>query len=881
MKTDTPTPIHLKDYTPPEHLVDTVHLEIELAPETTQVRSVLSVRPNPDRTRRPTMLTLNGSGLDLKSVKIDGETLSGNRYRLTETDLTLFDVPAGPFTCEILTSCAPASNTSLLGLYLSNGIYCTQCEAEGFRRLTYYPDRPDVMATFTTRIVADKVAAPVLLSNGNLVASGDLEDGRHFAEWHDPFPKPSYLFAMVAGNLACVSGTFTTRSGRKVDLKIFVEPGNEDRCGYAMDSLKRAMRWDEETFGREYDLDIFMIVAVSAFNMGAMENKGLNIFNDKYVLVRADTATDMDFAAVESIVAHEYFHNWTGNRITCRDWFQLCLKEGLTVFRDQEFTSDMRSRPVKRISDVRTLRTHQFPEDGGPLAHPVRPGSYIEINNFYTATVYEKGAELVRMIHTLIGPEKFRAGMDLYFERHDGQAATVEEFLGALEDGSGRDLSQFRRWYSQAGTPEVLVSSKWNSAHKSFTLKLNQICLPTPGQPSKETLTIPVTVGLLDSQGREMPLQLAGESVPAGTSRVLELTEREQSFEFTNLSERPVPSILRNFSAPVKLSVNFSERDWVFLMTHDPDPFNRWEACQKYAMTLLINGVDAVRHGGTVRKGTAFADMVRSLLSDPSVDHEFMAQMITLPSEQTIGLAIGKDIDVEAIHLARHSLRQSIAEQLQKEFSDLYERLADSGDYSPDARSAGRRSLRNVCLGYLALLPEGADRVARQFDSATNMTDSIAALTLLSNMDVPQREPALAAFAAKWSADHLVMDKWFAIQAMSCLPDTLNRIKLLERHPGFLLTNPNKVRALIGSFANANQLRFHEADGSGYAYVAARAVELDRINPQVAARLLGAFKSWRQFDAGRRRLIEAELRDILSAPSLSRDAYEIVSKTLG
>jgi aminopeptidase N len=624
MKTEEPRPVLLKDYRPPAFWVDKVSLEVSLDPDKTKVRSLLHMRRNPDA-ENDAPLVLDGEHLSLHEVRLDDELLGENRYQVDETSLTLPNVPE-QFTLSTLTSCAPIANTALTGLYQSSGIYCTQCEAEGFRRITYYLDRPDVMAEFRTKIIADQNSAPILLSNGNCVDEGETEDGRHFAVWHDPFKKPAYLFALVAGDLAMVEDSFRTMSGREVVLRIFVEPGNEDRCSYAMDALKRSMKWDEEVFGREYDLDIFMIVAVSAFNMGAMENKGLNVFNDKYVLARPDTATDADYAAIESIVAHEYFHNWTGNRITCRDWFQLCLKEGLTVFRDQEFTSDQRSRAVKRIADVRTLRTHQVPEDGGPLAHPVRPDSYIEINNFYTATVYEKGAELVRMIHTLLGPERFRKGMDLYFERHDGEAATVEDFLSSLSDGGGVDLSGFKRWYAQAGTPEVLVGGKWDQGTSTYSLKVSQVCSPTPGQPHKEPLPIPIEIGLLRPDGTEMPLQLEGEEAAAGCSRVITLDKREQVFRFRNVTEKPVPSFLRKFTAPVKLSANQSEREWTFLMDHDSDQFNRWEAGQKYASAILVSNADALQNDTKVRQGNVFSEIIERLTGRANIGTNYWVQ---------------------------------------------------------------------------------------------------------------------------------------------------------------------------------------------------------------------------------------------------------------
>jgi len=880
MRTEEPRAVLLKDYAPPAYLIDTVSLEVELDPAATRVHSRLKMRANPASGGGP--LVLDGEKLTLHEVRLNGETLSPNAYQVDGRHLTIPELPAGEFTLETVTTCGPEANTALTGLYLSSGIYCTQCEAQGFRRITYYLDRPDAMAVFTTRIVADQKAAPVLLSNGNLVKAGKLSGGKHFAEWHDPFPKPAYLFALVAGRLGHVEDKFVTMSGREVTLRIFVEPGNEDRCAYAMEALKRSMRWDEEAFGREYDLDIFMIVAVSSFNMGAMENKGLNVFNDKYILARPDTATDADYASIEAIIAHEYFHNWTGNRITCRDWFQLCLKEGLTVFRDQEFTSDMRSRAVKRIADVRLLRSHQFPEDQGPLSHPVRPDSYIEINNFYTATVYEKGAELCRMIHTLVGPKRFRKGMDLYFERHDGEAATVEDFLQSLADGAKIDLTQFKRWYSQSGTPEVLVSGRYDSARETYTLKVTQVCAATPGQPVKEPYHIPIAVGLVGPDGKDMALQLDGEQKSGTKTRVLNLTERTQTFRFLNVPEKPVPSLLRGFTAPVTLSSNLKERDYVFLMAHDSDPFNRWEAAQRYASGLLIANVEAIRTGGKRRRGTAFAEMMRTVLADRKLDPDFVAQMILLPGEQAIAQLIGKDVDVDAIHEARETLRVAISADVRDELKKTYDRMKVEGPYSPEAGHAGRRALRNACLGYLASLPDGSGvaLAAAHFDGADNMTDQIAALAILANIDVPERAHALESFYEQWKGDHLVMDKWLSIQATSSLHRALDDVKSLLRHPAFTIRNPNKVRALITSFATANQVRFHGADGAGYALVADKVLELDALNPQVAARLLGAFKSWRQFDRKRRSLMSRQLERIVGTEGISRDVYEIASKTL-
>jgi len=879
MRTDEPRAILLKNYAPPAFSIRETRLEIELDPTATRVRSTLKLERLSTDKKAP--LVLDGERLTLLEVRLNGELLSKNQYQTDAQHLTIPDLPDGAFELETLTSCAPAENTSLTGLYFSNGIYCTQCEAEGFRRITYYIDRPDVMALFTTRIIADEKSLPVLLSNGNLAASGKLADGRHFAEWHDPFPKPSYLFAMVAGHLGHVEDKFVTCSGRKVTLRIFVDPGNEGRCFYAMDALKRAMRWDEEVFGREYDLDIFMIVAVSAFNMGAMENKGLNVFNDKYILARSDTATDADYAAIESIVAHEYFHNWTGNRITCRDWFQLCLKEGLTVFRDQQFTSDMRSAAVTRIHDVRALRNLQFAEDGGPLAHPVRPASYIEINNFYTATVYEKGAELVRMIHTLAGAKRFRRGMDLYFERHDGQAATVEDFLQSLADGAELDLTQFSRWYSQAGTPEIIASGRYDSTRKTYSLKLTQICPPTPGQSKKEPLHIPVVIGLVGEDGKDIKLQLDGEKTPKGSSRTLHLTEREQSFRFRNVPSKPVPSLLRNFSAPVRLTANLKERDWAFLMAHDRDPFNRWEASQRVATGLLLSLIGAVQAERPMRVDPAFVEALTKILKSKKLGADFAALMLTLPSEQMLAQSMGKNIDVEAIHQAREFLRHTLAQKMKKPFLRAYHTLTSTEKYSPDATQSGRRALRNTCLSYLATLgEEGVDLAVLQFRDARNMTDQIAALALLANVDGPQREEALAQFYETWRSDHLVLDKWLMLQATSSLPGTLTEVKKLTSHAAFTIQNPNKVRALVGSFANSNQLRFHEATGAGYTFIADKVLELDALNPQVAARLLGAFKTWRQFETRRRALMKKEIARIAGRPGISRDVYEIAVKTL-
>jgi len=877
MRTDIAQPIRLEDYRRPDWLVDTVHLDFSLHPSGTRVRAKLALRPNPQSSAAPLML--DGDDVSLTSLKIDGVEAAPDSFVATPERLTIAQPPHKPFTLEIETTVDPSANTQLSGLYRSSGTYCTQCEAEGFRRITYFPDRPDVMAVYTTRIEADKAEAPVLLANGNLVDSGTLPGGRHFAVWHDPHPKPSYLFALVGGDLAHIEDKFRTMSGRDVRLRIYVEHGKEDRCGYAMDSLKRAMRWDEEAFGREYDLDIFMIVAVSDFNMGAMENKGLNVFNDKYVLATPETATDADYSHIEAIIAHEYFHNWTGNRITCRDWFQLCLKEGLTVFRDQEFSSDMRSRPVKRIADVRGLRGAQFVEDAGPLAHPVRPQSYKEINNFYTSTVYEKGAELVRMVETLIGKDKFRAGMDLYFARHDGEAATVEQFIRCFADASGRDLTQFMLWYAQAGTPEVTVATRHDAAAKTFTVECRQVVPPTPGQPAKQPMVIPLRLGLVGKTGRDLPLMRDGK--PAGD--VVELTEAAQRFVFSGLAERPVLSINRGFSAPIKLVTDLTADDLAFLAAHDADPFNRWQALQSIATRLLIENVAEIRKGDPAKSDDRLMVALAALVEDAGLEPAFVALALVPPGEGDIAREIGRDIDPQAIHQARRALRAEIGVRLGAALSTLYERLTVPGGYNPDATSAGRRALRNVALDLLAAdgNADGIARASRQYESADNMTDRMAALSTLALHEGDARDRALADFYGRYSDDALVIDKWFSLQAMSPLPGALDQVRTLTRHAGFSLANPNRVRALIGAFAHSNLVQFNRADGAGYDFLADTILALDPKNPQVAARMATAFRTWRMLEDGRRARAEAALRRIKAAPNLSRDLSDIVERALG
>jgi aminopeptidase N len=871
----------LKDYTPPAYLIDEVELDVALDPQATRVASTLKLRPNP-AARGSQPLVLDGEGLALQSVALNGKRLSPEDYVLELGSLRLAKVPAEAFTLEIVTLCDPDANTALSGLYRSRGTYCTQCEPEGFRRITFFIDRPDVLSVYTVRIEADRASVPVLLSNGNPLARGDISaTGRHFAVWHDPFPKPSYLFALVGGDLAKVPDSFVTASGRKVDLAIYVEPGKEDRCGWAMESLKRAMRWDEERFGREYDLDVFNIVAVSDFNMGAMENKGLNIFNDKLVLARPDTASDADYASIEGVIAHEYFHNWTGDRVTCRDWFQLCLKEGLTVFRDQEFTADTRSGPVERIAAVRLLKTHQFPEDAGPLAHPVRPASYIEINNFYTATVYEKGAELCRMLQTLLGRDGFRAGLDLYFERHDGQAVTVEDFVAAMADATGRDLSQFMLWYTQSGTPELACTLDYDPRAKTARLSVSQVVPPTPGQAKKKPMMIPLKLGLIGANGDELPLTLDGA---ASSDGLIEVTDREQVFTFRDVPSPPTPSLLRGFSAPVRITTGLDAGRIEFLMTHDSDPFNRWQAVQTYATNLLTaaarDGDGSKLAGGD---GAArLAEVLGATASDAGLVPAYRAEFLKLPGESDIARELGRNVDTDAVHRVRESLRAQTGTALRETLAALYDSSEPRGPYSPDAASAGLRALRNATLDLLVATGAAAEiaRAERHYREATNMTDAIASLSILSQLPGPLPEAALEHFYARWQDEPLVLDKWFAVRARAARADSVETVAALLSHPKFSLKNPNRIRALIGSFIHSNPTGFNRADGAGYRLLAAQALEIDRFNPHVAARLLGAFESWRILEKTRQAHAKAALEG-LAAQSLSTDSYEIVSKTLG
>lgn len=866
------------DYTPPSYLIDRVDLTFELSDTHAKVISRLIIKRNKGVSAE-TPLVLDGEELTLESIKLDGAPLTSAQYTVDENSLTIANMPDDGIL-EIVTRLLPAENTSLMGLYQSNGNFFTQCEAEGFRKITYYLDRPDVMAKFTTTIIADKTKFPVLLSNGNRVGSGTLDKNRHWVKWVDPFKKPAYLFALVAGKLVVLAGTHRTDSGRTIHIEIYVEPGNLDKCHHALAAAQKAMAWDEQRFGLEYDLDTYMIVAVSDFNMGAMENKGLNIFNTKFVLAKPDTATDVDFDGIDSVVAHEYFHNWTGNRVTCRDWFQLSLKEGLTVYRDQEFSSDIGSRAVQRISNVRALRETQFAEDAGPQAHPIRPDEYLEINNFYTWTIYEKGSEVVRMYATLLGSDGFRAGMDLYFKRHDGQAVTCDDFRAAMADANGVDLTQFERWYSQAGTPVLTAKADYNETAHTYTLTIKQSCAPTPGQAEKLPFHLPFAIGLIDRRGHDLPLQLLGESVTGDTTRVLEITAATQSFTFINVPCPPVPSLLRDFSAPVVLDFTYSDDELVFLMAHDSDAFARWEAANTFALQLLKNQYAAAGRSEKVAAPAAFIAAFQKLLTSDKLDPALVALMLELPRENYL-LEQLSDVDPVRLFEVCRSIKQQIARELRQELLAVYQRLNDGAPYAYDGEQVARRSLKNICLDYLAELDEAmiGSLIAKQYQRADNMTDRLAALKALVNRD--GGEAQLADFAAQWQSDALVMDKWFALQATSRRPGALSRVQQLLEHPAFSIKNPNKVRSLITAFCLANPPHFHSFDGYGYAFAADHIIELDKINPQIAARLASAFNRWTKVDAGRRELMQQELERIRGTEGLSSDTFEIVTKALG
>lgn len=852
---------YLKNYTPSCFSIVTVDLDFELYDDHVMVRNhmILNRQQAGD-------LHLYGDELELVSLQMNDKELGAEEYRLEKSDLIIPHCPDS-FALTVVTRIRPQENTKLSGLYRSNHLFCTQCEAEGFRRMTFFLDRPDVLTTFTTRISADKRKYPILLSNGNLIDSGDTDDGRHWVVWQDPFKKPSYLFALVAGDLAQVTDTFITCSGRTIDLHIYVEPGNEDKCGHAMASLKKAMRWDEERYGREYDLDIFMIVAVSDFNMGAMENKGLNIFNSKYILARPDTATDQDYADIEGVVGHEYFHNWTGNRVTCRDWFQLSLKEGLTVFRDQEFSRDMGSRDVNRILDVKALRSTQFPEDAGSMAHPVRPESYQEINNFYTATVYNKGSEVIRMQQALLGEEGFRRGMDLYFERHDGQAVTIDDFVAAMEHANGVDFNQFKRWYCQAGTPVIDVQSHFSEGR--LTLSFSQSCPPTPECDDKKPFHIPIRVALFSPQGQMLPL----------AHPVIELRESHQTFHFDGLKEQPVVSLLRDFSAPVILRMTASEKDWLALLLYETDGFAKWEASQNLALAVLLQWYQSAESDWQLPETLLGA--YRQLLLDESLDKALRAELLTIPSFEEVALKL-KAIDVDKIEAVRDVFRKQLGRALFKDAHTLYTSLWELEDHGMHAEAYSRRKLRNVCLGLMMRADETATLpiCQQQFGLAKTMTDQLASFVLdVNSTNANARQKAIDDFYQQWKKDELVLDKWFSVQACCEQPGTLTNVKQLLSHEAFHIKNPNKVRALLGAFVQSNPRHFHAIDGSGYVFLTEQLIKLDKINPQVAARLATPFTRWQRLNEPRQMLIKQQLQR-LAAENLSPDMRELVLKSL-
>jgi aminopeptidase N len=879
MRDATPQTVYLKDYTPPEYLISTVDLRFELDETQTQVYAELSLQRNPASPVSGAGLTLVGENLELISLAINEQRLSATDYTLTPESLTLHNVPQDqPFTLSIHNQIDPKANTALEGLYLSNDMLCTQCEAQGFRKITWFLDRPDVMSRFTTTLIADRNKYPILLSNGNKVAQGKLCDKRHWVRWEDPFAKPCYLFALVAGQLEKVEDFFITASGRRVTLQIFVESHNVDKCEHAIQSLKNAMRWDEQTYGLEYDLDLYMIVAVDHFNMGAMENKGLNVFNTKFVLARPDTATDSDYEHIEGVIGHEYFHNWSGNRVTCRDWFQLSLKEGFTVFRDQQFSGDQTSPAVKRIEDVNALRTRQFAEDAGPLAHPVRPEAYIEINNFYTLTVYEKGAEVVRMLHTLLGAEGFRKGCDLYFARHDGQAVTCEDFVNALETANDIKLEQFRRWYSQAGTPVLTVNQHFDAKAQQLHLTIQQSCPPTPNQPTKLPLHIPIKLGLLAQDGSAAMLHIDGKTQ---TEMTLDLTEAEQTFVFEQLSEQPVVSLLRGFSAPVNLNMSRSLEELAFLLKHDSDTFNRWEAGQQLAVQIIFGLIEDLKQHRPLHLNALMVEAFHSLLTDEGDDLSYQALLLSLPDESYLAGQMPV-IDVDAIHHSREFVKTTLAFALQDDFKRVYliHHRDESGKFH--AGAVGRRRLKNACLGYLNQL-ESSDTynlVLEQFEQARNMTDQMAALSAIVNSQHPAKSASLDRFYQQWQQEALVIDKWFALQASSSMPNTFATVQALMQHPAFDMKTPNRVRALIGAFSQANPVHFHAQTGEGYRFLADQVLALNTLNPQIASRMVTGFAQWRRYDQHRQNLMKQQLQRIIATQPLSPDVYEIASKSL-
>ncbi|OXS99426.1 aminopeptidase N [Notoacmeibacter marinus] len=876
MRSEVGTTINLSDYAPPSYLVPSVALTFRLHPNRTIVKAVLDVRRHPD-TAPGDELVFDGDGIELVSLRLNGAPVDD--VEITPDQLRIAGVPHEPFTLEIETAIDPEANLALSGLYRSNGVYCTQCEAEGFRRITYFPDRPDVLSVYTVRIEAPKADAPVLLSNGNPGAAGDLPDGWHFAEWHDPWPKPSYLFALVGGDIVGAFDRFTTMGGRDVKLGVYVERGKESRTGWAIDSLKRSMKWDEDVFGREYDLDVFNIVAVSDFNMGAMENKGLNVFNDKYVLADPTTATDTDYANIETIIAHEYFHNWTGNRITCRDWFQLCLKEGLTVYRDHEFSADMRSRPVRRIAEVRLLKSAQFPEDGGPLAHPVRPTAYREINNFYTATVYEKGSEVVRMLRIVVGDDAFRAGMDLYFDRHDGDAATIEDFLACFEEASNRPLTQFALWYHQAGTPQVTVETDYDTAKGRLTLTMHQSVPATPDQTDKEPMHIPIAFALFRPDGSHFPIADQSDLVKNG---VIHLTKRRDTIIFDGIEEQPVVSLLRGFSAPVTLDIDQPETDRIFLARHEDDLYTRWQALDRLATDTILASYRQSNGETLPASATSLIGLYGEIAGDETLDAAWRALALTLPGETTLGREAGLNVDPDAIHVARETFLAAIAERHATAFADLYDSLLSDESYRPDAPSAGRRALELVLLDYLTVSEADGGRARALFDRADNMTEEAGALEVLMLRQPESGETATAraAFENRHGDNPLVMDKLLGMIARIPGPDAPGRVLQAMTHPNYIETNPNRVRALVASFAGANPSGFHRPDGSGYRLLADVIGRVASQNPQLGARLATHFRSWKGLDAARRDAAHKTLSDLRNMRDLPLDVRDIIDRTL-
>jgi len=870
--------IYRKNYTAYPWSVKKLDLHFAIGADATTVHAEMEFLLK-DEGRGPQSIVLNGSDLQLVSLTINDRALGADDYSIDGEKLT---IPDAPVRCVLKTEVLihPAANTALEGLYLSGDFLLTQCEAQGFRKITWFPDRPDVMTTYRVTLQADKSDFPVLLSNGNEVGRGDLPAGRHWVCWEDPFPKPTYLFALVAGDLALVEEHFTTRSGRDVALKIYVESENLDRCGHAMESLINAMRWDEDRFDLEYDLDVYHIVATNDFNMGAMENKSLNIFNTKYVLARPDTATDTDYQGIEGVIGHEYFHNWTGNRVTCQDWFQLTLKEGLTVFRDEEFSADMQSRAVKRIHVIRDLRIRQFPEDDGPMAHPIRPDHYVEINNFYTATVYQKGASIIRMFHTLLGESSFQKGIKLYFERHDGQAVSCDDFLAAMEDANDINLARFARWYSQSGTPQVTVTDHYDAATRKYTLTLRQYTPPSPGQAEKQPLVLPFALALLKPDGGELSLQLEGEEEGVATSRLLIAENEVQAFTFMNIPEAPVPSLFRDFSAPVKVFYDYSAQQLATLIKkYDNDAFVRWDAAQRMATAAILEQCQRRAEGLELQLDSDLVEAFRGILADQQADPALLAEAITLPDEDYLADQM-KVVDVDGIHAAKRFIRNGLAGKLERLFAEHYTALNDGAAYRKSAVAMARRSLKNICLSYLLETESGESLATTQIESSDNMTDTLAAIRGLIFIDSPHAATALAEFESQWIDDTLVMDKWFVMQAIKPGSETVHNVGELMEHPAFSIKNPNKVRALIGVFSMLNPTGFHAADGSGYRFHADRVIELDAINPQMAARMAAAFNRWKRYDEGRKMLMKAELLRFSSVSTLSSDVTEIVSNAL-